>query len=43
MELNIDLLKDLLKFANIYTFIIPSVNMSFIKEGSYNTNTRSRE
>jgi len=36
-----DLLKDLLKFINIYTFIIPNANISFIREGSYNTNTRS--
>ena len=47
MELGIDLLKfmiitldiDLLKFANIYTFIILGTNISFIKKGSYNTNT----
>jgi len=49
MELYIDLLKfvnieldtDLLKFVNIYTFIVPGANISFIREGSYNTNTRS--
>jgi len=38
-----NLLKDLLKFVNIYTFIILSANISFIRESSYNTNTRSRE
>ena len=32
---------DLLKFANIYTFIILGANISFIKEGSYNINTGS--
>jgi hypothetical protein len=36
-----DLLKDLLKFANIYTFTIPGANISLIREGSYNTNTGS--
>jgi len=36
-----DLLKDLLKFINIYTFIILSVNINFIREDSYNINTRS--
>jgi len=38
-----DLLKDLLKFTNIYTFIILSVNISFVREGSYNINIGSCE
>ena len=34
---------DLLKFINIYTFIVLGANISFIKKGSYNINTKSRE
>jgi len=41
MDLLKDLLKNLLKFINIRTFIVLGVNISFIKEGSYNINTGS--
>jgi len=41
MELGIELDIDPLKFINIRTFIVPGTNISFIREGSYNTNTRS--
>jgi len=49
MEPYTDLLKfinvepdtDPLKFANIRTFIVLGANISFVREGSYNTNIRS--
>jgi len=41
MELGTELDMDLLKFINIRTFIVLGANISFVREGSYNTNTGS--